>query len=571
MPPRKPSPSLARLTVLTDFPGAAAEKVAVADSGNRVSFAAPLGGSPRGMWFHFKTVGGDGSVVTFVLTNREQMLGRRDYHRAVPVYRRDDGDWQRVNPIDCFTDEANHAAAEPGWAAGAAGAAAAGPPLCPPGSFVFRVPCGPGVTEIAYCYPYTLDMLDAAFARWQAGRDVTILTLCRTQHRRPVRVVRIGKPARGRKVVWVLARQHSGETPGGFAAEGFVDAVLSSAAWAKQLRRRAVVFVCPAVDVDGVAEGLYGKDRGPVDFNRDWSANPARREIAALRNAMDSSRRACGGSAANAEKIAAVVDLHAPGPGAVSFPVPPHPAWAGRAAWQRAWRLARAIERFAGYRTPVRWANGYADHIDWSPPALSCRTASAFHVASGLADFSMSLELSYHWQVTGALAKPADWRRIGQSLARAIEATACKDPPAARPDAPDPPFYLSESHGWLNVPRQCTAHVNGDRISVQAEGPQGYAAILFAEPIPVKRGRFLATSSLGRTTRGRSPMHRLVFFFRDGVFTGEMFEQAGDLAGQDEIAWHGPVSRKFPADTARVAVVLRNWVGTITLAGPKAE
>ncbi|MCG3178170.1 MAG: hypothetical protein BIFFINMI_00493 [Phycisphaerae bacterium] len=546
------------LQVLKDFEHAAVEKVRVSDSDRRIQFAAPLGDGPRGMWFHFKVAGGDGSPVRMILTNRDHLLGAPTFDRAVPVYRTGDGPWLRVDPTTCRSGE-------PG------GGLFDGGPRLTQGFFQFDVPCGPGVTEVAYCYPFTMQDVEEAFARWTAmGRrsGVKILTLCRTRGGRSLRVLRIGTPARGRKLIWVLARQHSGEVPGSFAAEGLVEAILSKAKWAAGLRRRATIFVCPATDVDGVAEGMYGKDRAPVDFNRDWCAFPQRPEIRALRQAMDASRLKCGGRSGS---MLAFIDLHAPGPSGVSFPVPPSPAWSGPDAWRSAWWLAKLIERFNSEQSPLRWANNDPEHIDWSGPEVGPKVSSTFHAACGLADHSSSIELSYNWQANSRLAGPDDWRRIGQSIARALEALCRGVKPPRTVQRPDPPFHLEGGWSWLRVPRQCNAKVHDDIVSVQADGPQGYAAVLFNTAVPVGRQRFVATAALYRTSHRKCPVHRLIFFFKDGVFTGEVVEQKGELGSQSIIRWRGPTRRKRPADAARLAVVIRNWPGTLSIGRPEIE
>jgi len=157
---------------------------------------------------------------------------------------------------------------------------------------------------------------------------------------------------------------------------------------------------------------------------------------------------------------------------------------------------------------------------------------------------------------------------MGEAIARALEAVARQARPLAGVRPPEPPYFLADDWGWLNVPRQCNAKVSGDRVSIQADGPQGYAAVLFRMPLPVRRGRFEAFAQVYRTSHGKCPLSRLVFFFKGGLFTGEAFEQSGELGGQDMIHWRGPAKRKFPADSAMVALVVRNWPGTLTIVRP---
>lgn len=539
--------------IIKDFEHAAVEKPKVFESDRLVAFAAPLGDSPRGMWFHFKVSGGDGENYTFVLTNIDQLLGGHGFGHVVPVFRHGDGDWQRVDPEKCVAGEPSEALFSSRYRPTAS-------------FFQFEAPCGPEITEIAYSFPYTAEMIDEALERWSTDRNVTIETICKSRGGRPVQAVRIGKPSKNKKLVWVLARQHAGETPGSYAAEGLVDAILGKAKWAQGLRRRATVYVVPAVDVDAVADGEFGKDRGPVDFNRDWCAYPKRPEIKALREAMDKSRAKCGGK--NAPMLA-MLDLHAPSPSDVSFPVPPHPAWAGRESWQRVWWFSKLIERHSQDSAPLRWANSSPQHIDWSPPGVGPKVASGFHAACGLAEYSMTVELTYNWQANAKLVERDDWRRMGQALARALEAAAKGTKPPRNVRVPDPPFYLGQSWDWLQVPRQCNAKVNGEVISIQADGPQGYAALLFRRPLKIGRGRFRAVASVSRTSHKKCPVQRYTFFFRNGIFTGEVTELTSELGSQNNLQWRGPTQRKRPADEAMVAVVIRNWPGTITIQPPE--
>ena len=89
--------------------------------------------------------------------------------------------------------------------------------------------------------------------------------------------------------VWIQARQHAWESGSSWVCQGLVKWLVSDDPRAQHLRREAVVYVVPIVDIDSVAIGAGGKNQVPHDHNRDWSDQPhwpetsaAMKQIAAL-------------------------------------------------------------------------------------------------------------------------------------------------------------------------------------------------------------------------------------------------------------------------------------------------
>lgn len=72
--------------------------------------------------------------------------------------------------------------------------------------------------------------------------------------------------------IWVVARQHPGETPGSWMLEGFLDWLLGETAEARALRRAAEVHVVPFLNPDGVVNGYYRVNGAGLDLNRVWDA-----------------------------------------------------------------------------------------------------------------------------------------------------------------------------------------------------------------------------------------------------------------------------------------------------------
>uniref|UniRef100_A0A7S1KYV4 Peptidase M14 domain-containing protein n=1 Tax=Alexandrium catenella TaxID=2925 RepID=A0A7S1KYV4_ALECA len=72
----------------------------------------------------------------------------------------------------------------------------------------------------------------------------------------------------GRPVCFVSSRVHPGETPGQFAANGFLQFVLSDDPRAAQLRRQFVFKIVPMLNPDGVAWGHYRTNTLGCDLNR---------------------------------------------------------------------------------------------------------------------------------------------------------------------------------------------------------------------------------------------------------------------------------------------------------------
>jgi hypothetical protein len=90
---------------------------------------------------------------------------------------------------------------------------------------------------------------------------------------RQVKLIRITEPCvpdSGKYLIWLLGRNHSFESHSNYVVEGFINFAVSNNYSADMLRRQAIIYIVPIMDVDNAATGGTGKDQLPVDFNRDW-------------------------------------------------------------------------------------------------------------------------------------------------------------------------------------------------------------------------------------------------------------------------------------------------------------
>lgn len=119
-----------------------------------------------------------------------------------------------------------------------------------------------------------------------AGREMPLLTI--TDPR---------VPDSGKKVVWLMFRQHAWETGSSWAGEGAIRFLLSNDERAARIRSRAIVRIFPMADPDGVAHGRVRFNGNGYDLNRNWDAiDPVKMpEIASQHKAvldwLDSGRR----------------------------------------------------------------------------------------------------------------------------------------------------------------------------------------------------------------------------------------------------------------------------------------
>lgn len=124
----------------------------------------------------------------------------------------------------------------------------------------------------AYFEPYSwerhLELLDRA----QLSEHVRLLDLGSTVDGRDINALEIGNPA-AQKKVWVIARQHPGETMAEWFVEGMLDALLDPAdPFGRQLLKEAVFYVVPNMNPDGSVRGNLRTNAAGANLNREWNA-----------------------------------------------------------------------------------------------------------------------------------------------------------------------------------------------------------------------------------------------------------------------------------------------------------
>uniref|UniRef100_A0A8P4KA43 Cytosolic carboxypeptidase 6 n=1 Tax=Dicentrarchus labrax TaxID=13489 RepID=A0A8P4KA43_DICLA len=145
-------------------------------------------------------------------------------------------------------------------------------------SFAFCFDREDDVYQFAYCYPYTYSRLQHYLAsldrrnlpylqREQLGlsvqqRRLDLLTITNSDHHQ--------SPERGKKLVFLTARVHPGESPASFICQGVIDFLVSQHPVAQILRDHVIFKIVPMLNPDGVYLGNYRCSLMGFDLNRHW-------------------------------------------------------------------------------------------------------------------------------------------------------------------------------------------------------------------------------------------------------------------------------------------------------------
>ncbi len=254
-----------QLRIESEFEGGNARLIAATSAEAELEIVADKDAA-WSQWFYFKLCGGKGRAVTIRICNARATA----YPEGWPGYRvlvSEDGErWQRME-----TDYVD-------------------------GRLILH--CRPQADALwfAYFVPYPLARLEALLDQARrAGAGVDILG--HSFEGRPVYGVTVGH---GPVPVWIVARQHAGETMASWWVEGFLRRLLSADPLAAKLLREMCFHIVPLANIDGAVRGHLRGSASGLDLNRQWDTPDPERapEVAAVLAAMR--QKGC----------AAVFDIH---------------------------------------------------------------------------------------------------------------------------------------------------------------------------------------------------------------------------------------------------------------------
>lgn len=140
-----------------------------------------------------------------------------------------------------------------------------------------------------YFAPYSLERHNALIHRAEVSRRARVTCVGRSLEQRAIDVIEIGKVGGPRRKVWIIARQHSGETQGEWMLEGLLDRLLDERdPLSNALLDKAVFYIVPNMNPDGSARGNFRTNVAGRDLNREWTApsEQASPEVLCVRDTM---------------------------------------------------------------------------------------------------------------------------------------------------------------------------------------------------------------------------------------------------------------------------------------------
>ncbi|MCP4002809.1 MAG: carboxypeptidase family protein [bacterium] len=260
----------AALSINTTFDGGSIGPYVIDDLLHEIDFTLAADGVNYTYWGNFKVSGVSGLEVTFHITNADDVPFLSDVvHESQMVYSYDGQNWFRLT---------NHSYAG--------------------GTYSFTETFSQNQVQIATFLPFSSsrmsDLVDTADASpWASksvlgqstqGRDLDLLT-----------ITNLAIPSAGKKLIYIVARQHAAETSSSHMLEGLIDFLLSDDVYASGFRDGYIWQIVPMANPDGVYEGNSRANSEGNDSNRDWhSSNHDSVEIDIIRAHLDATELASG-------------------------------------------------------------------------------------------------------------------------------------------------------------------------------------------------------------------------------------------------------------------------------------
>jgi murein tripeptide amidase MpaA len=194
-------------------------------------------------WFHFRLQGARERACTIELVNAAACTYPRGWtdYRAVASY--DRIDWFRV-----------------------------------PTRFdgrVLTIEHTPARDSVYYAYfePYSFERHLALLGMADGSPLARVSDLGNTVDGRDLNLVTVGAPGAGKRPIWIIARQHPGETMAEWFVEGMLERLLDPAdPVARRLLAGSVWYVVPNMNPDGSVRGNLRANAAGANLNREWVA-----------------------------------------------------------------------------------------------------------------------------------------------------------------------------------------------------------------------------------------------------------------------------------------------------------
>jgi murein tripeptide amidase MpaA len=149
----------------------------------------------------------------------------------------------------------------------------------------------------AYFEPYSEERHAQFLGAVQQMPHAALIDLARTVEGRPMSLLVLGTPetseGRPKKKVWIVARQHPGETMAEWFVEGLVKRLAGWGDWAgdpvaRKLAEHVVFYIVPNMNPDGSAHGNLRTNAAGANLKREWLEPDAERspEVFHVREAI---------------------------------------------------------------------------------------------------------------------------------------------------------------------------------------------------------------------------------------------------------------------------------------------
>ncbi|MFA8435122.1 MAG: M14-type cytosolic carboxypeptidase [Marinifilaceae bacterium] len=123
----------------------------------------------------------------------------------------------------------------------------------------------------AYFAPFTyeqhLNLVHAA----QMSPECELQTIGKTVEGRDIDLLVVGEPEESKKKIWVIARQHPGESMAEWFMQGFINRILDEDdPVSRKLLEKAVFYLVPNMNIDGSIHGNLRANAAGANLNREW-------------------------------------------------------------------------------------------------------------------------------------------------------------------------------------------------------------------------------------------------------------------------------------------------------------